>query len=74
MLFIYAYLTTLSVAQIIYRRLIGWLMNNELERIRKEVLSRNLTWGAEENHDKPRSDSWLDRDLNPKILKYVEIQ
>jgi hypothetical protein len=30
------YLTTLSVAQTIYRPMIGWLMNNALERIWKE--------------------------------------
>jgi hypothetical protein len=42
--------------------MIGWLMNNESERIWKKavvadfkVLSRNLRGGIEENHEKSQS-------------------
>jgi hypothetical protein len=61
-LFIFVvYLTTLSVAQTIFHRIIGWIMNSELERIRKEavvayfnLLSWYLPGGTEGNH----SGSW----------------
>jgi hypothetical protein len=36
------YLTTLSVAQAVRRRMIGWLVNNELQRICKEAVEPNL--------------------------------
>jgi hypothetical protein len=39
------YLTMLSVAQTLYRRMIGWVMNNELERIWKEAVVAWLDWG-----------------------------
>jgi hypothetical protein len=46
------YLTTLSVAQSVLRRLVGRSMNNELGRMCKETvvtLSRHLSLEAEEN-------------------------
>jgi hypothetical protein len=54
------YLTRLSVAQSIRRRMAGLLTNNELERMWKEaivtwceVLSRYLSGGTEDDHEEP---------------------
>jgi hypothetical protein len=53
--FIVVHLTTLSVAQTTLRRIIGWLMNDELEgygrkRSWLKVLPLYLLGGIEENH------------------------
>jgi hypothetical protein len=49
------------------RRMIGWLINNELEKDWKEafmVLFRNLPRGTEENHEKPQDSLSPGRELN----------
>jgi hypothetical protein len=47
-------LTTLSVAQTVQRRMMGWLVNNEWERMWQEAVV-GFTRGTEENHEKPQS-------------------
>jgi hypothetical protein len=53
------FLTALSVFQTKQRRMIEWLINNELERIWKEevvalleIQSRHISHRSEENHEK----------------------
>jgi hypothetical protein len=38
-IYLWGHLTALSVAQAAYRRMVGRLVNNELERIRKEAVT-----------------------------------
>jgi septum formation topological specificity factor MinE len=62
--------TTLSVSQTALRHMVGRLVNNELERVWKEVvkvLSQYLSGCNEEVHVNLSQDSRLsDRDLNPR--------
>lgn len=47
-----AYLTTLSVAQMIQRRSVDWLMNDELEGMWTELATVQLPQGTLESHEK----------------------
>jgi hypothetical protein len=64
--------------QTAYHWIVGWLINDDLERIQMEsccdvmeVLSQNLPGGAEENHEKPQDILWCpDWGLNKAPPKY----
>jgi hypothetical protein len=57
------YFTTLSVSHFIESRMIGWLMNDELESILKDVswpswhIFLEFAWKDRENHKRPQSGS-----------------
>jgi hypothetical protein len=67
-----ASLTKLSTAQLIRMRMTGWILNNELDRIRKQAVSPDtvtMNW-TEWDKTRERQDSlYTDPDFNPPSPK-----